>query len=180
MYWVLTAKHAFDARELADLEPLWARGESQLLVLEGPPGSGRSRLLLEFVLEAKLAGTLVLMASASALRAETHGVADSLNAQLERLRPDLIEQLSATDREAIFGAQSTPQSGIRSRRSFTYRLRRASAARAQYRVPASQGQTSGGGWVKRRASAGRLHAQQLDSLCVAQGHSQDKRDRTRS
>jgi hypothetical protein len=71
--------------------------EFPLLVVEGPAGAGRSRMLQELVLEARLSGALVLSTSAAVVRAEEYGVVHALLLQLRKLRPDLEQALPDTD-----------------------------------------------------------------------------------
>jgi tRNA A-37 threonylcarbamoyl transferase component Bud32 len=64
-----------------------ARGDGGALLIDGVPGSGRSRLLDACVLEAKLLGATVARASASDGENREWGVARSLGAQLIALLP---------------------------------------------------------------------------------------------
>jgi tetratricopeptide (TPR) repeat protein len=71
--------------------------EFPLLVVEGPAGAGRSRMLQELVLESRLSGALVLSTSAAVVRAEEYGVVNALLLQLRKLRPDLEQALPDAD-----------------------------------------------------------------------------------
>lgn len=64
------------------------RGDRGGLLLHGPAGSGRSRLLAACVLEAKLSGSLVLHAEGRAARLEPFTCARLLAAQLVEAFPD--------------------------------------------------------------------------------------------
>jgi tetratricopeptide (TPR) repeat protein/tRNA A-37 threonylcarbamoyl transferase component Bud32 len=73
------------------------RGEGGVILVEGPPGSGRSRMLDACVFEAKLLGAYVARAAASDTVTEAWGVARRLCSQLFTLMPD---QASAASRLA--------------------------------------------------------------------------------
>jgi len=84
--------------------------EWPLLVLEGPAGAGRTRMLQELVLEARLSGALVLSISAATLRTQEYVVLNALLLQLRRLRPDLETTLPKEDLALLLDAEQ-PRNG---------------------------------------------------------------------
>lgn len=73
------------------------RGHGQGFLLSGTHGSGRSRMLDTFILEAKLAGATTARASASDAANGSFGVAASLAAQLYASAPTLALELANED-----------------------------------------------------------------------------------
>ena len=71
--------------------------EWPFLVIEGAAGAGRSRMLQELMLEARLSGALVLSVSAATLRAQEYAVINTLLVQLRKLRPEFETTVSKED-----------------------------------------------------------------------------------
>jgi hypothetical protein len=77
------------------------RGDGGALLLEGAPGSGRSRLLDACVLEAKLLGAIVLRADASDGAAGDWGVARAIGTQLLELMPAEANEAARLSRNVL-------------------------------------------------------------------------------
>jgi tRNA A-37 threonylcarbamoyl transferase component Bud32 len=77
------------------------RGDGGTLLIEGAPGSGRSRLLDACVLEGKLLGATVLRADQSDGASGDWGVARTLCAQLFELLPDAANEAARLSRHVI-------------------------------------------------------------------------------
>jgi tetratricopeptide (TPR) repeat protein len=77
-----------------------ARGDGGSMLIQGEPGSGRSRLLDACALEAKLVGAAVLRADASDDRGEW-GVARVLGAQLVQLMPEQAHDAARLSRDVL-------------------------------------------------------------------------------
>lgn len=96
------------ATELAELRAAMVRAERGRLgasfVIEGEPGSGRSRLLDAGVLEATLQSALVLRADGAQAAGQSYGLARVLCEQLRREAPELW--LDAPSAQALLQAPS--------------------------------------------------------------------------
>ena len=106
------------------------RGDGGALLIEGAPGSGRSRLLDACVLEAKLLGAAVLRADAGDGAGGDWGVARALGAQLLELMP---EQAASGRASLARRARPRASTSCRTRRhgTATGRDARAQPARAR-------------------------------------------------
>ncbi len=78
-----------------------ARGEGGTIMVDGAPGSGRSRLLDACVLEAKLVGATVVRADASDAIAGELGVARALAEQLAQAFPDRAASLGRLQADVL-------------------------------------------------------------------------------
>jgi hypothetical protein len=90
------------------------RGSSVLAVIEGEPGSGRSRMLDACVLEAKLLGATVARANADEGGGHDYGVLQALAEQLMEALPDVCEQAASAHRPLL--AQVLPEVAPRASR----------------------------------------------------------------
>ena len=80
---------------------LLARGDGGALLIEGAPGTGRSRLLDACAIEAKLLGAVVLRADPGDGAQGDFGVARALCAQLTRLMPEEAEAAARLSRDVL-------------------------------------------------------------------------------
>jgi serine/threonine-protein kinase len=81
-------------RTLSDAALAAKSGKGSALLVSGAPGMGRSRLLEELAIQARLSGATVLSVDASSTR-KLQGTAQALVRRLFELLPDVARQLSA-------------------------------------------------------------------------------------
>jgi tRNA A-37 threonylcarbamoyl transferase component Bud32 len=85
------------------------RKKPNVVVIAGAAGMGRSRMLQELVVEAKLAGARTLHVSAAAIRRAPYEVAARLVDALRVQRPDLLTGLPAESRLLVEGLRAGPE-----------------------------------------------------------------------
>ena len=80
-----------------------------IVVIAGAAGTGRTRMLQELVVEAKLAGARALSVCAAAVRQAPYELAARLVEELLVQRPDLLKRLPAESRLLIEGLRAGPE-----------------------------------------------------------------------
>jgi tetratricopeptide (TPR) repeat protein len=92
------------------------RGRGGALLIESPSGCGRSRLLANFLLEAKLRGMVALRADAEDRRGEPFGVVRALARGLRESEPTLAEEAfaSAPELQSLLGRDDSSSGGAAS------------------------------------------------------------------